>query len=94
VSKPELEYQNIGTSQCRYGTMSYLKADLVIGRSLEDYGEWAQAELDFLLDLIETGNAVFDIGAFIGTHTLAFAQRVGTLGIVCSFEPQTVPFQL
>jgi len=71
----------------RYGKMAYLTYDVYIASCLEEYGEWCQQEIDFLLSLLEPGDVVVDGGAFIGTHTLAFAQTVTTAGLVMSFEP-------
>jgi len=82
------------TGECRYGTMSFLRHDLTIGRSLRDYGEWAQAEVDSLLRGIPPGGMVWDVGANVGTHTLAFARRVGPSGRVYAFEPQRTLFEL
>ena len=74
--------------------MSYLKNDIFLGRSLREYGEWAQGELNLLLPLIDVGNTVIDVGAFMGTHTIAFARHVGYKGQVCAFEPHPVAFGL
>lgn len=74
-------------TRARYGEMECLKEDSVISRSLVLYGEWAQLELDLLAHLIQPGDVVLDIGAYLGSHTLAFAQMVGPSGIVHSFEP-------
>jgi hypothetical protein len=82
------------TRVCRYGTMSFLASDLVIGRSLGEYGEWAQREIEFLLAFVPPGGIVFDVGAHVGTHTLAFARRVGPSGRVYAFEPQPAVFAL
>jgi FkbM family methyltransferase len=72
----------------RYGSMMVPANDLVIGRSLNDYGEWSQAEIDFLLPLAE-GKTVLDVGANIGTHTLALAPVAKA---VIAFEPQPLIF--
>jgi len=45
-------------------------------------------------DIILPGNTVLDIGAYLGTHTVAFSQLVGETGKVISFEPQTEIFTL
>jgi len=89
-----LDYHTIETKSCRYGTISYLKRDLLIGRALHEYGEWAQAEIDFLLDLVGAGSTIIDVGAFIGTHTIAFARHVGSNGKVYAFEPRNTMFEL
>jgi FkbM family methyltransferase len=43
---------------------------------------------------VRPGQSVFDIGANIGAHTIAFAAIVGPLGHVTAFEPQRVIFQI
>lgn len=79
---------------CRYGRICIFANDLPIARSLSYYGEWGQAELDLLERLIEPGQTVLDIGAHVGTRTLAFASAVGPRGDVYAFEPQSALFQL
>ncbi len=79
-------------ADCRYGRMYYLRADRFVGRALREYGEWAQVEIDLLCSLLDEGCHVVDGGAFVGTHTLAFARIVGPSGRVYTFEPQPVFF--
>ena len=76
----------------RYGEMEVPGDDDTIGRSLKEYGEWAQQEIELLLSLLNPGAVILDVGAFIGTHTLAFASIEGAT--VYSFEPQPVAFEL
>ena len=78
----------------RYGMMQTLNADSVVSQSLRLYGEWAQKEIDSLSVFIGPGARVIDIGAYIGTHTLAFASIVGPTGSVHAFEPQPNIFEL
>jgi FkbM family methyltransferase len=72
----------------RYGNMTIVDGDSVISRALTMYGEWAMDELNLLSKLIAPGMCVLDVGAYIGTHTLAFAKLVGLNGKVYSFEPR------
>jgi FkbM family methyltransferase len=72
---------------CRYGKMLIFSADQVIGKSLRMYGEWAQHELSFLYPYVVPDTIVADIGANIGTHTLAFSKWLGN-GQVIACEPQ------
>jgi FkbM family methyltransferase len=88
-----LNEELIQTALCRYGMMSFFKNDDIISRSLVEYGEWAQREIAFLESLMITGDTVLDVGAFIGTHTLAFARKVGSSGRVYAFEPQPAYFE-
>ena len=81
-------------SNTRYGLMKLLISDTVISKSLELYGEWAQDELNLLHQFIKPGMNVLDIGAFIGTHSLAFANFVGQGGSVYAFEPRHQIFNL
>lgn len=78
------------TTTTRYGVMTFFENDSPIGASLKQYGEWAQFELNILLSLIRAGDTVVDVGANIGTHTVAFAAAATNTGQVISFEPQPV----
>lgn len=74
--------------------MHLLGQDSIVSESLALYGEWAQQEIDFLAHFIAPGSTVLDIGAFIGTHTLAFSTLVGDQGAVIAFEPRAEAFDL
>ena len=78
----------------RYGAIRFFAKDTVIGGALCLYGEWAENELRFFRHFIPCGATVLDVGAFIGTHALAFGRMVGTEGCVLSFEPQARSFAL
>ena len=80
--------------EARHGTFLINKADSWIGRSLDVYGEWAQAEIDLLSNFIEEGDIFIDCGANIGTFTVPAARLVGSSGKVVSFEPQRIISQL
>jgi FkbM family methyltransferase len=72
----------------RYGQVTFFANDTgAVGRSLELYGEWAENELGFVRQFIKPGSTVLDVGAYVGTHTLAFAHFVGAEGCVVAFEP-------
>ncbi len=72
----------------RYGPFRIIDTDSVISRSLREYGEWAQKEIDCILHFIKSGDRVADVGAFIGTHSRAFSSAVGCEGRVYAFEPR------
>jgi FkbM family methyltransferase len=78
----------------RYGRMIAPANDIVIGRCLAEYGEWAEAELTLLRPLLHPGDVVIDGGANIGVHSLAFARAVGSTGRVYAFEPQRLTYQM
>ena len=77
-----------GITDSRYGNMIYNINDYVIGKSIKEYGEWCQGEIDILKEVIKPGMTVLDAGANIGTHALAFSYLVGSKGKVLAFEPQ------
>jgi FkbM family methyltransferase len=74
---------------CRHGTLVHDEQDDLIGRCLQLYGEWAEEEIFLLSSLIAPGDVVFDLGANIGTHSIAFSERVGPKGIVVAVEAQS-----
>lgn len=79
--------------ETRYGSMQVFANDVgAATESLIAYGEWAQNELRLLRFLLTPGDTVLDVGAYIGTHSLAFADAVGKSGQVIAFEAQPVTF--
>lgn len=78
----------------KYGEMNVIPSDRVISRSLSMYGEWAKDELDFLNESIFPGAHVLDIGAYIGTHSIAFARFTEKWGKVYAFEPRSEIFKI
>ena len=51
-----------------------------------------QNMLPFILANIKAGDVVIDAGAYIGDHTIAYAERVGKDGFVFAFEPNKEAF--
>jgi FkbM family methyltransferase len=79
----------------RYGTLTIFANDTGAGtQSLLTYGEWAQNEISFLERFVMSGCTVLDVGAYIGTHTLAFARFVGPTGRVIAIEAQPSTFEV
>lgn len=74
--------------KAKHGVFVYNPNDTFVGRSLEQYGEWCEFEIDLLKQFVKPGDTVIDAGANIGTHTLAFAEMVGAGGKVIAVEPQ------
>ncbi len=66
----------------------YNRHDTFVGRGLDLYGEWCDFEIQALRPFVAFGDTVIDVGANIGTHTVAFANMVGPTGTVHAFEPQ------
>jgi FkbM family methyltransferase len=79
--------------RCRHGNMLYNVNDVHVGRSLDLYGEWAEAELELTGLFLAAGDVVIDVGANLGTHAIFFARKVGPGGHVFALEPQRVVFQ-
>ena len=80
----------LAITRARHGWMAYNPHDLYIGRSIERYGEFGETELDVMRLACGPGSIVFDVGANIGTHSVALARHVGPSGAVFAFEPQRV----
>lgn len=79
--------------KARHGYVLYNRNDTVIGRSIEMYGEYFESEVNVFRRFVEAGDVALDIGANIGTHTLALARLTGAQGFVQAFEPQRLVFQ-
>jgi FkbM family methyltransferase len=79
--------------QCRHGLFLYNVNDIFMGKALDLYGEYGEAETALFKQIIHPGYFVLDIGANIGTHTVFFAKQVGPRGRVMAFEPQRIVFQ-
>ncbi len=80
-------------ADCRYGKLLFNKNDRYIGKSLDIYGEFSEAEVELFRQIVQPGAVVVEVGANIGTHTLFFARQVGHSGTVIAFEPQRFVFQ-
>lgn len=85
---------NLRLYETRRGLMFHLENDNCIGLALAKYGEWAEHELSLMKKFIHPGDVVLDVGANIGTHSLAFQKWVGAEGLVLAFEPQKKIFQI
>jgi len=79
--------------QCRHGFFLHNVSDLMVGRSLDLYGEWCEAEVNLFKSLLQLGNTVVEVGAHIGAHTVVLAKTVGLQGKVFAIEPQRMIFQ-
>jgi FkbM family methyltransferase len=85
---------NLEISDSLAGPIFHLGKSDLVSNSLIIYGEWAQNEIEFLSYFVTPGSMVIDVGAYLGTHSRAFADIVGKTGIVYAFEPNPVSYQL
>lgn len=88
---PRVEVNEVVPS--RFGPMLLNRNDLYVSAGIRETGVWSGDELDLLGQLIQPGQTVLDVGANMGTHTLAFCNFVGPAGCVHAFEPQRIMFQ-
>jgi FkbM family methyltransferase len=89
----QLDESRLKSSQCRHGHFTFDKNDTYVGKSLDTYGEWAEAEVQLFSQIIRPTDTVVEVGANIGSHTLAIA-RLASEGRVHAFEPQPYVFSL
>lgn len=88
---PRKDFNEVAPS--RFGPMLLNRNDLYIFNGIRETGVWSGDELDLLSQLITPGQTVLDVGANMGTHTLAFCNFVGPTGRVHAFEPQRIMYQ-
>lgn len=74
--------------RCRYGYFMFLRGDTYVGRSLELYGEYSEAEVALFRELLRPGAVVVEAGANLGALTVPLAAIVGPAGRVVAAEPQ------
>ena len=84
---PIIQKENVTVKPCKYGDMAYNANDTIIGRSLDTYGEYAEAELALASQILRPGSKIIDGGANIGIHSVFYSKLVGPEGEVYAFEP-------
>jgi FkbM family methyltransferase len=77
----------------RHGYLLYNRNDTYIGRAIERYGEYGELEANLFRQICHPGDAVVEVGANIGAHTILFVRLVGEQGRVYAYEPQRVVYQ-
>jgi FkbM family methyltransferase len=88
------------TVQSDYGLIVIHANDTHIGRSIVRYGYWMQEEVRLMLAMLETLIALrgeitcYDVGANIGTHTLAIGSRLRGRVTVKAFEAQATLYRM
>lgn len=79
--------------KAKNGFCLYNKNDQYIGRSIEEYGEFSQLEVELFNQICKVSDTIIEVGANIGAHTQVFSNLVGNKGKVLAFEPQRIVFQ-
>ena len=79
---------NIIKQKFKHGIFSYYSNDQYIGKSLSEYGEWSEAEVSLLTQLLSVNENIIEVGSNIGTHTIPLAKHVSKGGLVYAIEPQ------
>lgn len=75
----------------KWGRLLVPRNDTVVSRSLRRHGTWCEGEIDLLRRYLTLHSTVIDVGAFVGSHALAFSRLAGR--VVC-LEPQRPIFSL
>lgn len=82
--------------------MKLTKNNIAIIEGDTHISEWVKASgrldhdqnmLPGVLEYIKHGDVVVDAGAYIGDHTIAYAEKVTTAGAVFAFEPNRTAFE-
>ena len=74
----------------RYGKLIASRSDVYLSRSLFEYGEFSEGEVEFFRQFITPESIVCDVGANIGAHSLAFSKMAKH---VYAFEPVPLLYQ-
>jgi FkbM family methyltransferase len=80
--------------EARHGVFLALRTDSGVAEELASTGLWEEAQVELFSRLVRPGEAVLDIGANIGCHTVALSGIVGEAGKVVAFEPQMQMYNL
>lgn len=82
-------------TQSRHGWMLVNPNDMYLGRSVLEYGECCELEVQFLLQVLSIRpGTVVEVGTNIGTHTVPMAKALAAQGrSMVVFEPQPFIFQ-
>lgn len=77
----------------RYGVMNSVAGRCPASRSLAQYGEWIEQELDQLSEIVADDQHILEFGSEYGAHALWFARAVGGRGVVHVVEPRRMVMQ-
>jgi FkbM family methyltransferase len=92
LQSPDIDPRLLAAVEGRHGQIVYFARDVgAISRALAEYGEWAANELAFVRQFVPADGTVLDVGAYVGTHTLAFSHWASH---VVALESQPTTFQI
>jgi FkbM family methyltransferase len=77
----------------RHGYFLASRYDHYVGLALIKYGEYGELEWQVLAQLAAPGATVVEVGANIGSHSVALAKAVGPTGRLIAIEPQRIIHQ-
>jgi FkbM family methyltransferase len=77
---------------CRYGWMLYTGP--YIGKCLDLYGQYSEAEIAVIRSLVPAGGTIIDVGANIGALTIPMSRIVGEAGRVYAIESHSETFNV
>ena len=84
----------IGLVNAKHGDFMFYNYDEFVGMSIREYGEWSEKLLQKILLLLNESDYVVDIGSHVGLMTIPIAKKIGDKGLVYSFEPQKMIYNL
>lgn len=79
-----MQFGSLKLKHCRYGWMLFCGP--YIGKCLDLYGQYSEAEIAMMRAFLREGNTVIDVGANIGDLTIPLAKMVGETGRVYAIE--------
>ncbi|PWC78157.1 FkbM family methyltransferase [Azospirillum sp. TSH64] len=77
-----------------WGRFLVLLTDKDIPNVIQSTGTWGGDDIGLFKACVRRGDAVLDVGANFGHHSVVFSQLVGPEGVVVSIEAQRVMYQL
>jgi len=80
-------------ARARHGLVMYNRFDTYIGRSIENYGEFSEHEVNLFRQFLRPNDTVIEVGSNYGAHTLPMAKLVGPRGFVHAVEAQRIVHQ-
>jgi FkbM family methyltransferase len=82
-----MRQENYSLLKCKNGFFWLENSDM-ISKVMRFYGEWAENSIEVMRLFLEKGDVAIDVGANIGTITMALAETVGESGKVYAYEGQ------